>query len=168
MRKEHLKLNETEHSYLTTLTTFGQSKARKIKRAMTLLFLHQGKTMTEVSKLLEFSYPRVLELKKNFLKNGLKCLEEKFRPGRPITFDGLSRAKITGLACSKIPVGHAQWSLRLLADKLVELEICENISHTQVKNVLKKTVEATFEKDLVYWNYECRIYCSNGRNTMAL
>ena len=79
MRKEHLKLTENEHGYLTTLMTSGQSKARKLTRARTLLLLHQGKTMVDVSKLLDFSYPRVIQLKKTFLKNGLKCLEEKPR-----------------------------------------------------------------------------------------
>ena len=139
MRKEHLKLTEQEHRYLTTLTTSGQSQARKIKRARTLLLLHQGKTMTDVSKLLEFSYPRVIELKKNFLTNGLQCLEEKPRRGRPITFDGVSRAKITALACSETPTGESQWSLRLLADKAVELELVEQISKSKIRAILKKT-----------------------------
>ena len=138
MRKEHLNLNENEHSYLITLTTSGQSKARKLTRARTLLLLHQGKTMTDVSKLLDFSYPRVIELKKNFLTNGLKCLEEKPRPGRPITFDGVSRALITALACSETPPGQSQWSLRLLADKAVELALVEQISKSKVRLILKK------------------------------
>jgi hypothetical protein len=62
MRKAHLKLTETEQSYLTTLTTSGQLKARKFKRATTLLLLHQGKTMAEVAKLLIFSYPSIIAL----------------------------------------------------------------------------------------------------------
>lgn len=138
MRKEHLKLNEEEHSYLTTLTTSGQLKARKFKRAMTLLWLHQGKPMSEVSKLLNYGYPSVVQLKKNFLAVGLKCLEEKPRSGRPIIFSGTTRAKITALACSETPVGRAKWSLRLLSDKAVELEFVESISHTQVQQILKK------------------------------
>jgi transposase len=139
MRKEHLKLTADEHRSLTALTSSGQLKARQFKRAMTLLLLNEGKPMTEVSKTLKFSYPRVLALRNNYLENGLQCLEEQPRTGRPVVFDGDERAKITALACSNAPEGHANWSLRLLADRLVELEICRSISHTQVKKILKKT-----------------------------
>ncbi len=139
MRKEHLKLTADEHRSLPALTSSGQLKARQFKRAMTLLLLNEGKPMTEVSKTLKFSYPRVLALRNNYLENGLQCLEEQPRTGRPVVFDGDERAKITALACSNAPEGHANWSLRLLADRLVELEICRSISHTQVKKILKKT-----------------------------
>jgi len=138
MRKEHLKLTEQEHSYLTTLTTSGELKARKYKRVMSLLWLHQGKTMSEVSKLLKYAYPSVIALKKNFLENRCACLEEKSRSGRPPLLDGLAKAKITALACSTAPAGHARWSLRLLADKAVELELVEAISHNEVGEILKK------------------------------
>ena len=138
MKKEHLKLKEQEHSYLTSQTSAGELKARKFKRVMTLLWLHQGKTMSEVSELLDYSYPSVLTLKNNFLANGLACLEEKPRSGRPVGFSGAERAKITALACSETPTGRAKWSLRLLSDKAVELELVESISHTGVKNILKK------------------------------
>ena len=138
MRKAHLKLNEQEHSYLTTLTTSGEFKARKMKRVMTLLWLDQGKTQAEVSRLLDYAYPSVGALKKNYLERALECLEEKPRSGRPVGFSGEERARITALACSETPLGRAKWSLRLLSDKAVELELVESISHTQVKNILKK------------------------------
>lgn len=80
----------------------------------------------------------MVALKQKFLANGLQCLEEKPRSGRPIVFEGMTRAKITALACSETPVGRAKWSLRLLADKAIELQLVENISHTQVQNILKK------------------------------
>lgn len=138
MRKAHLKLNEQEHSYLTTLTTSGALKARKMKRVMTLLWLDQGKTQAEVSRLLDYAYPSIAALKKNYLERALECLEEKPRSGRPVGFSGEERARITALACSETPLGRAKWSLRLLSDKAVELELVESISHTQVKNILKK------------------------------
>lgn len=139
MRKEHLKLTETDYSYLTMQTTSGELQARKFKRVMTLLWLHQGKTMSEVSELLNYSYPSVVNLKKNFLATGLKCLEEKPRPGRPIVFSGQERAKITALACSETPQGRAKWSLRLLSDKAVELDFVPSISYSKVREILKKT-----------------------------
>jgi len=138
MRKEHLTLTESEHSYLTTLTSSGSLKARKFKRAMALILLHDGNTMTKVSNLLGYSYPCIIDLKKKYLADGLLCLEEKPRSGRPPVFDGTDRAKITALACSETPDGHAQWSLRLLADRAVELELVEEISHMQVHHILKK------------------------------
>lgn len=70
---------------------------------------------------------------------GLQCLHDKARSGRPIVIDGKQRAKVTALACSAAPEGHARWGLRLLADKVVELGYCDSISHTQVGNILKKT-----------------------------
>lgn len=139
MRKEHLKLTEPEQSYLRTLTKSGQLKARKLRRVMALLMLNEGKTMRDVSRTLNFSYPRVVALRDNYLENGLDSLEEKPRTGRPVEFDGKTRAKITALACTTAPLGHARWSLRLLAERIVELEICPSISHQQVKDVLKKT-----------------------------
>ena len=138
MRKQHLKLTEQQHLYLTTLTTSGQLKARKFKRAMTLLLLDEGNSMTHVSKTLKFSYPRVLALRDNYLGNGLQSLEEKPRVGRPPVIDPAAKAKITALACSTAPAGHAQWSLRLLAEKAVELEFVPSISHNEVGEILKK------------------------------
>jgi hypothetical protein len=139
MRKEHLQLSEQEHSYLTTLTTTGQLKARQFKRAMTLLLLDEGETMSAVSQTLKYCYPRVLALRDNYLANGLACLQEKARPGRPVLIDGSAKAKITALACSSPPPGRAVWSLRLLAEKAVELALVEAVSHNEVGRILKKT-----------------------------
>ena len=66
-------------------------------------------------------------------------MEDLPRPGRPIEIDGTQRAKITALACSEPPQGRAKWGLRLIAEKIVELGYCEEISHMQVGRILKKT-----------------------------
>lgn len=168
MAIEHLKLTETERRYLTTLTSSGELKARQFKRAMTLLLLSEGKPMTAVSKTLKFSYPRVIALRDNYLEYSLKCLEEKPRSERPVVFDGTERAKITALACSDKLEGYANWSLRLLADRLVALELCPTISHTQVAKVLKKPTPAAFEENLVHWNNGFNFYRPNGTNSLAL
>ena len=138
MRKEHLKLTEQEHCYLTILTTSGQLKARQFKRAMALLLLNEGKTLADVSRSLKYCYPRVLALRDNYLANGLQCLQEKPRLGRPRLIDGLAKARITALACSLPPEGYARWSLRLLADKAVELDFVQSVSHNEVGRILKK------------------------------
>jgi len=76
---------------------------------------------------------------KKYQESGLTFLTDKARPGRPPTIDGLQRAKVTALACSEPPEGYAHWSLRLLADKAVELELVETISYGSVRDILKKT-----------------------------
>ena len=76
---------------------------------------------------------------KKYREMGLVGLEDKPIPGRPIRISGEERARITALACSDAPEGYSQWSLRLLAEKAVELELVEEVSHTQVKRILKKT-----------------------------
>ena len=70
---------------------------------------------------------------------GLGCLYDAPRSGRPIVIDGTQRAKITALACSDAPAGHDRWTLRLLAEKVVEAGFCDHVSHTFVGTVLKKT-----------------------------
>ena len=87
--------------------------------------------------------PRTLEhLKERFVEQGLEeALRRKERetPPRPIIFDGEFEARLLQLACSKAPAGHQRWTMRLLADKLVELKIVPTVSAMTVCNTLKKT-----------------------------
>ena len=86
------------------------------------------------------SNPTIKRIRKAYVEEGLKAaLEDGKRSGRPSIFDGKTRAKLTALACSPAPEGYSQWSLRLLADKAVELKLVETISHTEVAKILKKT-----------------------------
>ena len=139
MQKEHLKLTESDHRYLTTLLSKGQLSARLFRRATALLELHRGKTLTEVARSLAVIARSVAHWRDAYKAVGLQCLQEKPRHGRPIRIDGRSRAQITALACTSPPAGHARWTLRLLADKAVELGYCQSLSHTQVRTILKKT-----------------------------
>src|SRR5215207_10791077 len=84
--------------------------------------------------------PQVINVKRRYLGEGLTAaLHDKPRSGKPARIDGVARAKITALACSTAPAGHARWTLRLLADRAVELGFCESISHSTVQEVLKQT-----------------------------
>ena len=139
MKKQHLKLKETDKRYLTELLSKGQVQARMMRRAMALLQLNQGATFQAVAETLTVDYWTVSIWRNKYLENGLEFLQDKVRTGRPVEIDGEQRVKITALACSAAPAGRARWSLRLLADKIVELEFCESISHTQVEQILKKT-----------------------------
>ena len=139
MKKQHVQLSEDDRKRLQFLTSRGEVKARVYKRAMALLELNRGRTFTAVAKTVGTTYCTLSTLATKYKKEGLECLFDKPRSGRPIKFDGAQRAKITALACSEPPKGYGQWNLRLLAEKVVELEYCSSISHTQVSDILKKT-----------------------------
>jgi len=139
MKKQHVQLTTKDQEELTGLTKKGQISGRKYKRAIALLELNRGKTYTEVAKIVQQTELTVTKVARKYREEGLNCLNDKPRPGRPSIFDGKSRAKITALACSTPPEGYGQWSLRLLADKAVELAYVEAISHTEIATILKKT-----------------------------
>jgi putative transposase len=139
MKKQHVQLTPVDRDYLEALIRQGERTAKIYRRALALLELDRGKTYIEVSKTLQVTIPTLSGWAAKYLENGLKVLQDQPRSGRPIEIDGKQRAKITALACSTPPEGYAQWSLRLLANRTVELGFCEHISHTEVKQVLKKT-----------------------------
>ena len=139
MRKQHVRLSETDREALESLVRKGKSSARVYKRALGLLELDRGKTLTSVAETVGVSIPTVGNWRNRYKTMGLHCLEDAPRSGRPVEINGEQRAQITALACSLPPEGHAHWDLRLLADKTVELGYCEHISHTHVRNILKKT-----------------------------
>ena len=139
MLKHHIKLRRKERDYLESLIAKGKMSAKMFKRATGLLELDRGKTVQAVAETLGVSNVTVAAWRENYKAHGLQCLEDAPRSGRPIEIDGVQRAKITALACSEAPAGHARWSLRLLADKVVELGYCKRISYVQVDKILKKT-----------------------------
>lgn len=139
MKKQHVQLSNGDRDELETLVRSGKQSARVYRRAIALLELDRGKTLTAVSETVGMTDETVSVLRNKYKEMGLRCLEDAPRSGRPVVISGEQRAQITALACSDAPEGHARWDLRLLADKIVELDICENISHTHVGNILKKT-----------------------------
>ena len=143
MRKQHLTLSQADRDSLRSLLKKGSLKVINYKRATALLELDRGKTMTDVSRTLGVSYPTVLSWRGKYLAGGLAAaLHDKPRSGRPVVIAGSQRAKITALACSAPPIGHARWTLRMLADRAVELGHCEQLSHTQARRILKKTTSS--------------------------
>jgi putative transposase len=138
-QRRHIELSETEVSSLTSLISSGQLPAKVFRRATALLELARGKSLAEVAQTLAVTYQTVAAWRDSYRERGLDALYDRARSGRPIRIDGAQRAKITALACSAPPEGRARWSLRLLADRAVELGYCERLSHNAVKEVLKKT-----------------------------
>ncbi len=139
MKKGHVKLTEGDRSFLEALLKKGELKARAYRRALGLLELDRGNCFTEVAETLQVSILSISRWAMEYQADGLQAIQNLPRSGRPMVIDGDQRAKITALACSEPPEGYAQWSLRLLADKAVELGYVEEISHTEVRKILKKT-----------------------------
>jgi transposase len=139
MKKQHVKLKAKDRNYLESLISKGKLPAKTFKRATGLLELDRGKTLGAVAETLGVSRVTVMAWRDKYKEQGLKCLEDAPRSGRPPEIDGKLRAKITALACSEPPEGHVRWTLRLLADKVVEMDYCEEISKTHIGNILKKT-----------------------------
>jgi len=139
MKKEHVTLTNDDRTYLQNLIKKGSLPAKTFKRATALLELDRGRTFTEVAAIVGVVISTVSTWAKKYQDSGLDVLTDKPRAGRPTVIDGLQRAKITALACSDPPQGYDKWSLRLLADKAVELKLVEAISYGEVRLILKKT-----------------------------
>jgi putative transposase len=138
-QKNHLELSDAEVSSLTSLISSGHLPAKVFRRATALLELARGQSLAEVAQTLAVTYQTVAAWRDSYHDRGLDALHDQARSGRPIRIDGAQRAQITALACSTPPAGRARRSLRLLADRAVELGYCERLSHNAVKEVLKKT-----------------------------
>lgn len=142
-KAQPIKLSNDDLSSLKNILRRGSAAARTQARARALGLLHRGQHPDQVADTLQLSGATVFNIKRRYLQGGLDAaLFDKHRPGRPPTIDGKMRARITALACSDAPDGHAGWTLRLLADRAVELGIVSTISHTAIKKILKKTTSS--------------------------
>ena len=141
---EHIYLSEEERLELQDLIRRGESGARVQSRARIMLLSDRSqgrkRTLDEIADSALCSKSTVRNVKRNYLSGGVEAaLYEKPRPGAKPIFTGEVEAQLTMLACSTPPEGHARWSLRLLADRMIELEYVEYISHVTVGEILKKT-----------------------------
>ena len=137
-----VQLNEQERLRLQKIVRSGKDKARKITRCRILLLADEanGKKDEEISNALNVCLATIFNIRRRYSQEGLeRAIGEGARSGQPPKFKGRAAAKITAIACSKPPEGQARWSLRLLADRAVELKIVDSISHQSVSNILKKT-----------------------------
>jgi transposase len=129
------------------MTHKGKTHARKFIYARALLLCDAGTggpawNVSDVAEALGVSSRSIEHLKKRFVEEGLDAaLARKARgkPPRDVIFDGAFEARLLTLACSDAPEGHRRWTVRLLADKAVELGIAESVSHMTIQRVLKKT-----------------------------
>jgi len=142
MIKAHVQLDEADRKHLQQLVVQEKVSIKVFRRAKALLLLEEGSTLQGAAQAMGVDYNSVAAWRNRYKSHGLAVLEDAPRSGRPIRIEGQQRAQITALACSTAPQGHARWSLRLLADKAVELGTIESISHDGVRTILKKTLSS--------------------------
>src|SRR5215210_8127523 len=151
MKKRYIvELTEDERGSLKRLISRGSAPARMLNRARILLKAdvgehseHRGEALPDgaIASMLETSAATVGRVRTRFWRQGLEAALERWAPDRVYerTLDGRAEARLIALACSDAPSGRDRWSLRLLADKAVELGVAENLSHETVRKTLKKT-----------------------------
>ena len=147
MKKFIVTLTEEERNLLTGLTSKGKHRSQKVLNALILLACDEGEYQRnrskneEISRVLNTSMRKIDRVKKRFVLDGLNVALHGRKGSRVYVkkADGDFEAHLVALSCSKPPEGFARWTLRLLADKAVELDYIDSISHETVRRVLKKT-----------------------------
>ena len=139
-------LTDTERDHLLELLAAGTAPARLLLHARILLKADQGPlgpgwVDERIAEAVETSQPTVSRVRKQYVQEGLDAALHRRAPTREYhrKLDGAMEARLIALACGEPPAGQARWTLHLLADKLVELELVEDISYQTVRRVLKKT-----------------------------
>jgi len=147
MKKFIVTLTEEERNLLTGLTSKGKHRSQKILNALILLACDEGEYQRkrskneEIARVLNTSMRKIDRVKKRFVLNGLDVALHGRKGSRVYAkkADGDFEAHLVALSCGNPPEGFARWTLRLLADKVVELDYIDSISHETVRRVLKKT-----------------------------
>lgn len=144
--KYKVKLSQEELLYLKGITLKGKSSAKKIIHAQILLKSdesagYKNHSDPEIAKMLGVTERHVIQIRKRFVEEGLdSALNRKpLSKTKPKRFGGEEEAHLIALACSQAPEGRSRWTLKLLADRIVELEIMDKVSAATVGRTLKKT-----------------------------
>jgi transposase len=144
-------LTPAERADLLGLLKRGSAPARRLTRARVLLLADEGRTDEDISEALHTSRPTVERLRKRFVDGGLEwALSDRPRTGAPRKLSGRDEAMLVALACSDPPEGRVCWTMQLLADRLVSLEVTESVSDETVRRCLKKRIEALAEGAVVH------------------
>lgn len=149
-KKEHIiQLSKIDRMELQDIVRKGTHKARVIRRAQTLLWSDAGKTDSEIAEWQGMRPLTVAKTRQRWVEE--QSLEDKPRPGGKPKLDGKQEAFLVALACSDAPDGYASWTMQLLADKLVALQVIdEPISDETVRLRLKKRCQALAERTMVH------------------
>jgi transposase len=145
MKRYKVTLRADELTQLNTIVSKGSHKSQKVLNALILLNSNEQTgelkpTNEQISQILHVSMRKIDRVKQRFVENGLEIALNGHPKEREYLrkVDGDLEAHLSALSCSKAPAGFARWSLRMLADKAVELKYVESISHETVRRVLKK------------------------------
>jgi putative transposase len=138
-KKYLVDLSVDERETLLQLVRRGKHSSRKVTRARILLLAADGLTDEQIVVSLKTAFATVERTRKRFVEEGLGCLNERPRRGQARKLSGKQEAHLIAIACSTPPEGRARWTLRLLADKVVELNFASSIARETVRQVLKKT-----------------------------
>jgi len=137
-KKYVIDLTSEERAMLEQLTRRGRARARKLTRARILLKADEGLTDEEIAAALDVGIATVGRTRQRFVEANLAALEERPRPGGERKLTGTQEAPLVAVACTPAPAGQRRWTLRLLADKVVELGFADAIARETVRQVLKK------------------------------
>lgn len=138
--KYEVRLEVEERRRLQKLIRSGRSSARALGRARILLKMDEGWTAPQAAAALDVSERTVFRVKRRYAEEGLEgVLKHRVQPNRYRKVDDRVEAHLIALACSPAPEGHEHWTLRLLADKTVELGVVESLAPETVRLKLKKT-----------------------------
>jgi transposase len=139
LKKYLVKLTPDERVELESLIRKGRASVRRVKRALVLLAVDDGDKDEVIAGKARLSTSTIARIRERFAEEGLQvALSERPRPGKARLLDGRQEALLLALACSAAPAGYAKWTLRLLAGRLVELDLIEEISHQTVWRALKR------------------------------
>jgi transposase len=142
MKLYHINLTEEEREELVRFTTSGRNAARKLMHARILLKADEDLQDDQIAEHLDVSVCTVERVRKRCTLEGITAaLHPKKQPPRKPKLDGEGEARLVQIACSMPPDGRQRWTLHLLADKLVELEVVDSISHETVRQRLKKPIK---------------------------
>lgn len=139
-KRVEIDLTPEDRQALQQLTRKGKTSARKLNRARILLLVDEGRAESDISQILGTSGNTIWRTKQRYNEGGLEwALNDEPRAGAPPKLDGKQEALLVALACSDPPEGRETWTMQLLADKLVELDVVPAISDETVRTILKKT-----------------------------
>ena len=141
-KKYIVKLEDAEREQLEALLRGGKHGARQLTRARILLKADTGCLDEEIVEALDVGRATVERLRQRFVECGLDCLHDQPRPGAVPKLDDKGAARLIAEACSTPPQGRACWTLALLAERVVALQLTESYSHESVRQVLKKTISS--------------------------
>lgn len=149
MKKYIVRLSEEERKSLKSLVSSGKGPARMFTRARILLKADVGEggpswPDEKIADALDVTVQTIERVRRQLVEEGLEAVLSRHKYIQKVSrkkLDGDAEAHLIALACSKTPEGYARWSLRLLADRMVELGYVESISHEAVRRVLKKRIE---------------------------